>query len=75
MTILQVLDRGREPLINLLHYVVRHFRLFAYLILEEVTRLVFKLELRLEHGGFAMELLVVFNRDRFFFEFNSLLLS
>ena len=41
----------------------------TYLTLDEVTRLVFRLELRLEHGGFAMELLVVFSSERFFFSF------
>lgn len=47
----------------------------TYLTLDEVATLVLRLELRLEHGGFAMELLVVFSRERFFFEFNSLLFS
>lgn len=48
----------------------------TYLRLEEVATLVLRLELRLEHGGFWIELLVVFSRERFiFFEFNSLLFS
>lgn len=47
----------------------------TYPMLEVVATLVFKLEFRLEQGGFAIELLVVFSRDRFFFEFNSLLFS
>lgn len=44
---------------------------------EEVATLVLRLELRLEHGGFWMELLVVFSScwERFFFECNSLWLS
>lgn len=46
-----------------------------YLTLEEVATLVLRLELRLEHGGLLIELLVVFSRERFFFAFASLFVS